>query len=115
MVTNRFPGIGYKNQGKDFNFFEKLSVTATTFGGNSIDGYQPDMIITFTTNGVIFINEGTGVVEYSFNGNTVHGELDSTKASAELIFNDRVVSMIWFRVKSGSSGPIIISVHGWGN
>ena len=25
----------------------KVRVTATTFGGGSVDGYQPDMIITF--------------------------------------------------------------------
>lgn len=114
MPTNNFPGVGYKTKGRDFNFFAKLSVTATTFGGGSTDGYQPDIVITFPTQGVLLFNEGTGVVEYSFNGTTVHGELDSTKASASLRFDNRIVDCAWFRIKSGSSGPIIISIHAWG-
>ena len=113
MPTNNFPGIGYKTLGRDFNFFQKVAVSATTFGGGSVDGYQPDIIITFTTQGALFLNEGSGVVEYSFNGTTVHGELDSGGASKGLSFDNRVISMIWFRVKSGSSGPITISVQAW--
>jgi len=113
-MTNRFPGKGYVTHGKDYNFFEKVSVTAATFGGASVDGKQPDLIITFPTQSLIFLNEGTGVVEYSFNGLTVHGELDSTKPSAGLSFDNRVVSSIWFRIKSGSTGPIVVSVQAWG-
>ncbi len=114
MSTNRFPGIGYlTGSGVDFNFFEKVSVSATTFGGGSVSGQQPDMRIPFTSYSLMMINEGTGVIEYSFNGTTVHGELDSTKASAALSFDNRVACYIWFRVKSGSSGPIVCSVHAW--
>lgn len=113
MPTNNYPGIGYTTNGFDRNFFQKVAVNTTTFGGSSVDGYQPDLIITFTTQSVMFLNEGTGTVEYSFNGITVHGELDSTKASASLSFDNRVVSKIWFRIKSGSSGPINVSTHAW--
>lgn len=116
MPTNNFPGIGYKTQGRDFNFFKKVAVSATTFGGGSADGYQPDMVITFPTAGLIFNTEGssTNTVEYSFNGQTVHGELVPGTNRATLTFNNRVESLIWFRVKSGSSGPITISVEAWG-
>lgn len=113
MPLNRFPGVGKTTIGRDFNFFEKLDVNWSTFGANSVDGYQPDMIITFTTTGITFINEGTGVVEYSFNGNTIHGELNSAGLSNKMTFDNRVVSKIWFRVKTGSSGPITISVTAW--
>lgn len=113
MTTNNFPGVGYKTQGRDFNYYTKLAVSATTFGGSSVDGYQPDIIIKFPTYGLIFLNEGSGVVEYSFNGTTIHGELDSTKASSGLSFDNRVVSLAWFRVKAGSTGPINISIHAW--
>lgn len=113
MTTNNFPGIGYKSRGRDFNFFQKLATTATTFGGGSADGYQPDMIIPFTTSGILMLNEGSGAVEFSLNGTTVHGELDSAGASKGLSFDNRVMSLIWFRVKSGSSGPITISVQAW--
>jgi hypothetical protein len=60
MTVNNFPGIGYKNQGIDFNFFQNLAVNWSTFGGNAADGYQPDMIIKFSTMGLIFSINGTG-------------------------------------------------------
>jgi hypothetical protein len=117
MPTNNYPGIGKKTQGKDFNFYTKLEISSTSFGGDSVDGYQPDTIITFPTQSVIFCNEETGsskVVEYSFNGYTVHGELDPTLPSRTMTFDNRVISMIWFRVKSGSSGPLTIRIDSWG-
>jgi hypothetical protein len=116
MTTNKFPNIGYKTRGRDFNFYQALPITATTFGGGSTDGYQPDMIITFPTYGLIFTNETSGqIVEYSFNGNTVHGQLDGTSTSTTRImtFLNRQISTIWFRVKSGSSGTINVTVTAW--
>jgi len=113
MPTNKFPGIGKKNFGRDFNFYEKINVVATDFGSESVDGQQPDIIITFPTQSVLFLNEGTGVVEYSFNGNHVHGELDSSLPSKALSFDNRVISFIWFRLKSGNVGPITIRVDAW--
>lgn len=112
MPTNNFPGVRYK-YGKDYNFFSKIDIVAATFGGNSIDGYQPDMIVTFPTTGITFMNEGSGVLEFSFNGRTVHGELDSSKPTAGMSFDNRNVSTIWFRIKAGSSGPISVSVSAW--
>lgn len=114
MVTNNYSGIGKKTIGKDFNFYDKISVTHTTFGIEA-DGYQPDAFISFHAVGLLFLNEGTGAVEYSFNGNTVHGELDSALPSKGMSFDNRIVSSIWFRVKAGSSGPITVRVDAWGN
>lgn len=118
-MTNSFPGIGYINYGRDNNYFQKFTVSNTTFGGQSVDGYQPTGIITFSTQYVLFINETTAgaskIVEYSFNGHTVHGELDCNTGSQtikiEMPF--RVVGKFWFRVKSGSSGPLTVSVQAW--
>lgn len=118
-MTNNFPNIGYTNYGRDWNYFQKVNVSSTTFGGDSIDGYQPDLVITFTSQGAIFTNENATasnkIVEYSFNGHTVHGELDASSGSLtkQLVFNNRVISKIWFRVKSGSSGTIVVSVQAW--
>lgn len=114
MATNNYPNVGKKTQGRDFNFYQKMEVTSSTFGGHSVDGYQPDMIIPFVTQSVIFLNEETsGVIEYSFNGNTVHGELDPTLPSRGMVFDNRVISLIWFRVKSGSSPGLTIRVDAW--
>lgn len=96
--------------GRDWNFFQKLSVSNT--------GYNPyaDMIITFTTQGVQMLNLGSGstaVVEYSFNGVTTHGEMNPQNPSAGMTWDNRVVSKIWFRVQTGSTGPIVVSVQAW--
>jgi len=110
--------IGKRNQGRDYNFFKRVAVANTTFGVES-DGYYPDIIITFptVTGGVIFTTEGssTNTVEYSFNGNTIHGELipGATSDRRTLTFYHRNISMVWFRVKFSSSGPINIVVEAW--
>jgi hypothetical protein len=90
----------------DPNFYGRFSVSQTAFT-------ERTTVIPFSTQGVMFLNEGTGVVQYSFNGSTVHGELDSTKASIGKVFDNRVISEIWFCVKSGSTGPITVSVEAW--
>jgi hypothetical protein len=121
MPNNNFPGTGSVTLGFDRNFFEKLAVTATTFGGNNdgslyVPGPQPDMIITFNTQCVMMLNLGAGatnVVEYSFNGQVVHGELNPTNASVGMTFDNRIVSKIWFRIQSGSTGPVTVSVQAW--
>ena len=98
--------IGKKTQGRDFNFFQRMDVTSGVFQDH------PDMVITFPTTGIIFLNEGTGIIEVSFNGNTVHTELNSADASKGLVFDNRIVTLIWFRVKSG--GPTIpVRVEAW--
>jgi len=116
MTTNNFPGIGKITNGRDFNYYQSLSITATTFAGNTIDGYQPDAVITFPSYGLILTNETSGeIVEYSFNGTTVHGQLDGTATSTTRImsFLNRQVSCIWFRVKTGSSGTVNVTVTAW--
>jgi hypothetical protein len=116
MATNTYPGVGYLTVGRDWSYFTKVSVSSTTFGGGSISGQQPDIIIPFQTQAVQFLNLGSGgtsVIEYSFNGTTVHGELNPTNASAGLTFDNRIISLVWFRVQSGSSGTIVVSVQAW--
>lgn len=115
-----FPNIK-KTQGRDFNYYNKTAVTWTQFGApdgyTPANGYGPDLIIPFSTQSVVFLNEGTTgtqVVEYSFNGTTVHGELDPTLPSKGLAFDNRVISLIWFRLKSGSSGSATVRTDAWG-
>jgi hypothetical protein len=107
-----FPGVT-KTLGRDYNYFQKTAVNWSAFGGGSSDLAGCDQIITFSTYGLIFNIESTGTVEYSFNGTTVHGELVFGTNRATLTFLNRVESLIWFRVKTGSSGPITVSVEAW--
>lgn len=90
--------------GHDFNFYQKIPVANASFNQGC------DLTITFSTQQVNFNIEGTAVIQYSFNGNTVHGEMDSTKASANLSFPNRVVSKVWFKLISGSGS---VRVEAW--
>lgn len=110
-----------KTQGHDFNFYNSTAVSWAQFGAPDgytlTDGYGPDLAITFSTQGVMFTNETPGsVVEYSFNGTTVHGVLDGANSPVSttrvVMFNNRVVSLIWFRLKSG--GTATITTTAWG-
>jgi hypothetical protein len=107
MPINRGP----ITRGADFNFFEKLEVTNTTFGDPN-DGYQADIIISLRgpLKTLFLVNEGSEVIEYSFNGNTLHGDLTPGTPTAALSFDNRPVSKMWFRVAGGSS---IIRVEAW--
>jgi hypothetical protein len=96
--------------GRDFNFFQKLVVTASSFNTNC------DMVITFPTDTVTFqLEAGTGVgaIQYSFNGNTVHGDLSvgttGLITSNNLVFRDRIISKIWFK------GAGTVRVEAWAN
>jgi hypothetical protein len=115
MPTNNFPGVGFTTLGYDHNFFQKLTVTATSFGSNSVDGYQPDMVITLPepTYTVTFFLEGSSSdqIQYSFNGTTIHGDMTFGKTSANLIFTNRVISKIWFQTISGTP---VVRVEAWG-
>lgn len=95
--------------GRDFNYYNKVNVTVGSFASAC------DVLITFTTQTVMLLNEDTGsdVVEYSFNGNTLHGELDPSLPTKAMTFDNRVISKIWFRVKSGSTGPIVVRIDAW--
>lgn len=99
-------GLPSKNIGQDFFFFKKVTVSSGSFASTS------DIVIPFNTQGLMLMNESTSsVVEFSFRGNTLHGELDPTLPSKTLSFDGIRVCTIWFRLKSGS--PATISVYGW--
>ena len=111
------------NYGQDFNFFKKIAVSNPTSNadpndgyvlfGDYTDGYRHSAFIPFTTQGIMLSNEGSGVIEFSFNGHTVSGELNSATASKTLTFENRSVCKIWLRVASGSSGPINCTIQAW--
>ncbi|MGI0058137.1 MAG: hypothetical protein ACREBJ_00070 [Nitrosotalea sp.] len=95
--------------GRDFNFFKNVTPGSSTPGVFAADC---DVVITFSTYNVTFwmgSSLGAGTMQYSFNGNTVHGTIDSagTTAPAFLEFDNRVVSKIWF------SGTGVVRVEAW--
>jgi hypothetical protein len=97
--------------GQDWNFYQKISVTV-----NGTFNTDCDIVIPFNTQGIQLLNLGSGateVVEFSMNGNRVHGEMNPTNPSAGLTYDARTVSKLWFRVQTGSTGPVTVSVMAW--
>ena len=99
--------IGPITIGRDWNFFQTLSVVNTEFAS------APDMVITFTTQGILFLNQGVGTINVSFNGTTLHCQLTSGTPSSGISFDNRVVSPIWFCVASGTTPGQVVSVNAW--
>lgn len=93
-----------KTQGKDYNFFTKISIIDTSFPNES------QVTIPFIDQvGFSLINEGSVKIEYSFNGNTLHGDLTPGTPTAAIIFDERRIPAIWFR----ASAPSTIRVEAW--
>lgn len=89
--------------GYDFNFFTKHTVANANFTTDcdiTINMKAPTYAVSFQ------LESGTRV-EYSFNGLTVHGDMILTEASANLLFENRVISKIWFR------GDGYVRVEAW--
>lgn len=98
------------NYGKQFNYFKKLTVTWSTFGS---DGYHCDIVIPFSTQGVIFLNEDTSdIVEVSFDGTNIHDELNPAQPSKGVVYDNRDICKVWFRLSSGSSA--VVTIRAWG-
>lgn len=94
-----------KTQGKDYNFFTKTSITDTEFPNES------QITIPFAGQfGFSMVNESLDVIEYSFNGNTLHGDLTPNSSTQALIFDNRRISAIWFRTAGSDS---LVRVEAW--
>jgi hypothetical protein len=109
-----------KKTGRDFNFYKIVAVNWEQFGSpanyTDEDGYGADVFIPFPTQALSFISYGAdsaNTIEYSFNGNTVHGDMVPQTSSGALVFDNRTVSSIWFRLKTGSTGPVSIRIEAW--
>jgi hypothetical protein len=110
MPTNNFPGVGYTSAGFNKNFYQKINVTATAFGFSSIDGYQPDAIISFPTTACLILNEDSAnIVQISFNGVYLAEEINPAIIKG-VAYDNRTISKIWLRVVSGSA---VVSIRAW--
>ena len=98
---------GPVTSGLDHNFFKKVTVTSENFVNDA------DALITVKyVRQFSFVNEGADVIQYSFNGNTLHGDLTPGTPTAAIIFDNRPVTKIWFRLTG--SGSSVVRVEAWG-
>jgi len=100
-------GIPKHTQGKDFHKFQRFLVDGYEFDDHS------DVTFNFRHSNLSFslVFEGTGTIQYSFNGNTVHGDMTAGGATEAIFFDNRPVTGIWFRISTGAGGNV--RVEGW--
>jgi len=80
-----------------------------------VDGYDfptvPQINFTYTSQGFSFLNRGNSTLQYSFNGEDLHGDLVPSDASAGFIFDARSENKVWFRAYDGYGE---VRVESWG-
>ena len=88
-----------------FNYFNNIT----------IDGYDfpiiPQVNFGFLSQGIAFLNKSVLYkLQYSFDGTTLHGDLDPADESRGIIFDNRVESKVWFKAVDGYA---IVRVEAW--
>jgi hypothetical protein len=98
------PRAGYSK-----SFFQKIVVSSGTFAATT----TPDVVINVygVSNFTLSNETAASVVEVSYDGGTVHDELDSTQTTKFLQYLNRPASTIWFRLKSGAAATV--SIRAW--
>jgi len=89
------------------NFFQKVTFSNTDFA------VDPDILIDirYATQSFSLVNEGTTVIEYSFDGVNLHGDMTPETPTAAIFFDNRLVTKMWFRVPLG--GASLVRVEAW--
>ena len=95
------------NRRKDTNFFFKLDVSDTTFGD--------PISWNFNSVGLALMvesNNSDDIIQYSFDGETVHGDMRPLFPSEAIIFDNRAQSKVWFR-RATPGDAVIVRVEAW--
>ena len=96
---------------KDSNFFGKYAITSTAFSTASNASWN------FMSVGIALMvesDDSSNVVQYSFDGSTVHGDMTPLMPSEAIIFDNRVNSKIWFR-RATAGTAVTVRVEAWRN
>jgi len=82
----------------------------------TVDGYDfpvvPQANFSFLSTAISFLNRSSYVIEYSFDGTTLHGDLNPSDSSSGVMCDNRVESKVWFRAVDGYGD---VRVEAWGN
>jgi hypothetical protein len=88
------------------------------FSVETVDGYSfpevPQVNFNFLSQGFSFLNRGSNVIQYSFDGTTLHGDLNPSDSSASITFDHRIESKVWFRGGDGYGDVRVEAWGGWG-
>jgi hypothetical protein len=85
------------------DYFNRITVSSPTFNTT------PDVQFGIKGNpSFSMINEGTGTITYSFDGTNIFGDMVPGTPSAQMVFNNRGYSKIWFQLSSGAASNVRI-------
>jgi len=93
---------------RDNNFFDKLEVSSTSFSDHRLSW-------NFVSIGIALMvedNDVDNVIQYSFDGETVHGDMTPTFPSEGIVFDNRHHSKIWFR-RASPGVAVLVRVEAW--
>ena len=83
----------------------------------SVDGYDfpeiPQANFKFISQALMLLNRGDYVVEYSFDGVNVYGDLDPSDESRGVVCDNRFEDKIWFRAVDGYGVVRVEAWRGW--
>jgi len=92
---------------RDTNYFEKFNVSSSSW----------DILAhwSFNSTGMSLLvesNEPSDVVQYSFDGKNVHGDLTPGMPSQGIVFDNRIANKIWFR-RASPGRAVLVRVEAW--
>lgn len=91
------------------NFFTKLNITSTSF----VAGQRAQW--GFNSVGLALLvesNNALDAVQYSFDGDEVHGDLTPLLPSEGIVFDNRFESNVWFRLVNGGR-TALVRIEAW--
>lgn len=88
---------------KERFLFEKIPVSSPSFQ------VEPDLILDLLDNqSILFVNQNNGSVEISFDGSTIHAELNPNIGTGSLAIENFTFNKIWFRLSSGVATTVLV-------
>lgn len=97
------------NRRRKKNFFTKLNISNTAFVASQRAKWG------FNSVGLALLvesNDSTDVVQYSFDGKEVHGDLTPLLPSEGIVFDNRFENNVWFR-RATPGDPVVVRVEAW--
>jgi hypothetical protein len=91
------------------NFFTKLQISNTAFVVAQRAKWD------FNSVGLALLvesNDSNDVVQYSFNGKDVHGDLTPLLPSEGIVFDNRFENNVWFR-RVTPGDPVTVRIEAW--
>lgn len=93
---------------KKHNYFNKFNVSTTNFNDLRICWNFVSLGIALSVES----NDPTDIIQYSFDGVNVHGDMTPFQSSEGIIFDNRFEDDIWFR-RAAPGNSVLVRLEVW--